>query len=212
MKMIKKVTTLEVKRAFVIPQMIRKQKHSTSLEDLRSNKRILENLSYKDFKIRLRNSKRVVLKLKEKDLDIIIDNESNKRLIGYNNCNWYIGEVDSSEVGVWRRAGGLPLGWTNGSLKETAKMVEYGLSKNSKFITRRAKNAITNILNMNIHKLQNEKYLFPIIFEGGAGTKGRKKLRRKMKGDIDDGCMRSIALTISGVKKIKSYIGIPKKN
>ena len=40
---------------------------------------------------------------------------------------------------------------------------------------------------------------------------GRKRLKRKMKGDIDDGCMRSIALTIKGAKTIKAYIGIPIK-
>ena len=60
-------------------------------------------------------------------------------------------------------------------------------------------------------EIQKEKYLLPIIFEGGKGTRGRKRLKRQMKGDIDDGCMRSIALTISGVDRIKAYIGIDKK-
>jgi len=32
-----------------------------------------------------------------------------------------------------------------------------------------------------------------------------------MKGDIDDGCMRSIAMAISGKKDITVYFGIPKK-
>ncbi len=31
-----------------------------------------------------------------------------------------------------------------------------------------------------------------------------------MKGDIDDGCMRSIALAISGKNNIVVYFGIPK--
>ena len=52
--------------------------------------------------------------------------------------------------------------------------------------------------------IQKEKYLFPVVLPGG--TMGRKGLK-KMKGDIDDGCMRSIALAISGKKKIKMYIG-----
>lgn len=64
---------------------------------------------------------------------------------------------------------------------------------------------------MNIHLLQKEKYLLPIIFKGGTGTKGRKRLKRQMKGDIDDGCMRSIALAISGKKILYVYIGFPKK-
>ena len=32
-----------------------------------------------------------------------------------------------------------------------------------------------------------------------------------MRGDIDDGCMRSIALAVHGVKTIRAYIGFPKK-
>jgi hypothetical protein len=216
MKLIKKVKTIEVKRAFVIPQMIRKQKvessrFSRALNYLKSNKRILETLSYKDFKKRLKNSKNIVLKLKEKQLDKIIADEYKKRLTAYNNCDWYIGEVIPSEVGVWERTGGLPLNWTDCSLSETARKVKKALENNSKLITKRTEYAISNMLRTNIHKLQDEKYLFPIIFEGDKGTRGRKRLKRKMKGDIDDGCMRSIALVISGAKKIKTYIGTEKK-
>jgi hypothetical protein len=40
---------------------------------------------------------------------------------------------------------------------------------------------------------------------------GRKRLKTKMKGDIDDGCMRSIALAISGRNPITVYFGVPKK-
>jgi hypothetical protein len=32
-----------------------------------------------------------------------------------------------------------------------------------------------------------------------------------MVGDIDDGCMRSIALAMSGKKSIKVYFGVPQE-
>jgi hypothetical protein len=67
------------------------------------------------------------------------------------------------------------------------------------------------MLATNVEMLQGEKYLLPIIFKGGTGTRGRHGLKRIMKGDIDDGCMRSIALAVSGTKVIRVYIGFPKK-
>jgi len=105
----------------------------------------------------------------------------------------------------------LPLGWTNGSLFETAEKVKIALDKKSKILKRRAKHSIPNILKIKDHLLQKEKYLFPIVFKTDIGTQGRKRLKRKMKGDIDDGCMRSIALAISGKNPITVYFGLPLK-
>lgn len=214
MKLIKKVATIEAKRAFILPQMIRKQKIRKPLMGLtylKNNKRLLEPISLQEFEERLKIAKAKILTLPEYELDKFISYEYKKRLIAYNNCDWYIGEVTPEEVGVWRRASGLPLEWTNGSLKETTQKIKKALDNNSKRITKRAKNAISNMLKTNMDKLQNEKYLYPIIFEGGTGTKGRKRLKRQMKGDIDDGCLRSIALTIAGAEKIKVYIGMERK-
>lgn len=59
---------------------------------------------------------------------------------------------------------------------------------------------------------QKEKYLYPIVFKTDTGTKGRKRLKRKVKGDIDDGCMRSIAMAMFGRDPITVYYGIPKKS
>lgn len=75
----------------------------------------------------------------------------------------------------------------------------------------RAAKAVKGILETNIDLIQDEKYLYPIVFKEGTGTNGRKGLKKKMKGDIDDGCMRSIALAINGAKKIKVYFGVPMK-
>ena len=214
MKKIQKVNVLEVKRSFVISQLIRKQepkKSSPKLTSLKLNKRILEPMSYEEFKERLKKSKVELFKLSEKELDKIISDEYKKRLTAFNNSDWYVGEVVPNEVGVWKRSGGLPLGWTNKSLKETAQRVEGGMNKNSKLLTKRVKYAVSNMLQTNVQSLQDEKYLWPIIFQGGTGTRGRKRLKRQMKYDIDDGCMRSIALIISGVKTIKAYIRFPKE-
>jgi hypothetical protein len=209
-----KVDTIEVKRAFIIAQLIRKQKIEKpflGITHLKSKKRLLDRISIEEFKERLKISKEKASSLTEIELDKLINFEYKKRLPAYNSCDWYLGEVNPDEVGVWRRAGGLPLEWTNGSLRETAEKIEFAIKKNSKIITKRTKHTVSNMLATNVHELQNEKYLFPIIFEEGKGTKGRKRLKRKMKGDIDDGCMRSIALTIAGVNKIKAFIGIEKK-
>lgn len=177
----------------------------------RGNRKYLGKISLKEFELKLKRAKVKVLKLSEKQLDNIIELEwKGKWLKAFDNSNWYVGEVVPSEVGVWRIAGGLPHKWTNGSLKETAEKVKYALENNPKLLKMRAKHSIQNILDTNVNVIQKEKYLLPIIFQGGTGLKGRKRLRRKMKGDISDGCMRSIALTVAGAKNIKVYIGYPK--
>jgi hypothetical protein len=105
----------------------------------------------------------------------------------------------------------MPLEWTNQTLKETAAHVKKGLNLRTSLARTRARLAVSNILKTNISDLQGEKYLLPIVFEGNTGTQGRKRLKHQTKGDIDDGCMRSVALAVSGQDTIKAYIGIPKK-
>lgn len=147
-----------------------------------------------------------------KQLNKNISPEWPRRLNSYDSCDWYIAEVKPSEAGVWSRAGGLPSAWTNGSLKETANRVRHALDKNSKSLNKRARHTIPNMLATNIGMLQSEKYLLPITFKGNTGTRGRARFKRVMKVDIDDGCMRSIALAIHGAKVLRVYFGVPKKN
>lgn len=208
MKLIKPAKTIQVKRCFVIAQKIRFSN---------SNKRYLNKISRKKFLKELSRAKKQVLKMRETELDKFISFDNRKkypgkvsRLFAYDACDWYIGTFKINEVGVWRRAGELPLSWTNNSLDKTAKKVKNALL-NSTPIPGRAGKAIKSILATNINSLQKEKYLLPIIFKGGTGTKGRRYLKKKLAGDIDDGCMRSIALAISGIHKITAYIGMPKK-
>lgn len=201
MKLIKKVSAREVKRAFIVPHFIQIQK---------GNKRYLGKISPEQYETRLSQAKKKGLALRPKQLDKVVG-EWPRRIEGYNASDWYLTEVKTSEVGVWKKAGGLPTSWTNCSLKKTADKVLHALKNNPKILTKRARRTIPNMLATNVKKLQDEKYLLPIIFKGGTGTLGRKGLKYKTRGDIDDGNMRAITLAVSGVKTIRAYFGVPKK-
>jgi hypothetical protein len=209
MKILKKISTIEVKRTFVVADQIA---HVHKGKKLGNNRKFLKELSENEFNKKLIITKRKILKLNENKLNKLISPEWPKRINAYNNSNWFIAEFNPSEIGVWNRAGNLPLRWTNRSLAETAEKMKRGLIRNSKSIKRRPKHAIPSILKIKDHLEQKEKYLYPIVFKTDTGTQGRKRLKRKMKGDIDDGCMRSIAMAMSGRNPITVYFGVPKKN
>jgi|SRR3989344_909282 len=195
MKLLRKVKPIEVKRSFVISDFVSHHKYKE-----KQTSDISQAIYYK----RIAHAKRVILELPEHLLDMIINGEWAKRFRAYNKTQWYVGTVRTDEVGVWKKAGELPLAWTRGSLSETADFVARALANKSKQFKGHARTAIPGILKNTLSMIQKEKYLFPVVLPGG--TMGRKGLK-KMKGDIDDGCMRSIALAISGKKKIKMYIG-----
>ena len=205
MKLIKKVPTIDVKRTFVISD------HITQRKNLGNNHKFLKDLSEEEFTKKIHSAKKAILRLKEKSLDKLISPEWPKRVKSYNNSQWFLAEASPKELGVWNRAGGLPFDWTNDSLFQTTKKVKNALDKKSKILKRRARHSIPNILKIESHLKQKEKYLYPIVFKTDTGTQGRKRLKKKMKGDIDDGCMRSIALAISGRNPITVYFGIPLK-
>lgn len=196
MKIIKKVPVIEVKRAFVIADFAKVKGNQRGLS---------EKLFIKSFE----NAKRKVLKLKESALDSYI--EWPKRLKAYNNSTWYIAEVSPSELGAWRRTSGLPLSWTNKTLKQTAEKIKYAIDYKSGLLKKRSRYAIGNMLKSPFQLSQRDKYSLPIAFKTDTGTRGRIYLKTKTKADIDDGCMRCIAMTISGKKLIKTYYGVPKK-
>jgi hypothetical protein len=144
--------------------------------------------------------------MKEFELDQVISEEYKKRLKAYNSVNWHIGYANLNEVGLWKGAGGLPKEWTRGSLKDSASKMSLESKKdNSKFHRIRAMKTVPEIICFK-PIIKKEKYLLPIILPGGTIPNCRKGMKR-MKGDIDDGCMRSLAFAISGDKKIKAYIG-----
>ncbi|MFZ1019438.1 MAG: hypothetical protein WAN61_00395 [Minisyncoccia bacterium] len=192
MKLLRKVKPIEVKRCFVISDFL-SQKYLK--QEIKSKNQYLKELT---------KAKKVILELPELMLDMIIKGEYKKRFKIYDKTDWYLGTVKTNEVGVWKRAGEMPLRWTRNSLEETANFIKQAFQKKPKKITKRWQMAIPGILKNSPSIIQKEKYLFPIILPGGM--MGRKGLK-KMKGDIDDGCMRSIALAMSGKKEIKAYIG-----
>jgi len=149
--------------------------------------------------------------MKEKELDKIIGGEYQKRLDAYDAYSWHLVEFSPLELGVWTRAGEMPLRWTNRSLMETAVTVKRALGRKHGFKKRniRAAHAIPGILRTSVGVVQGEKYLLPITFKCDTGTRGRARLKRKMKADIDDGCMRSVALAVNGAEKILAYYGTP---
>lgn len=205
MKILRKVPTIEVKRTFVIAD------HLTQRKNQGNNRKFLKDLSEKQFEKNLRDAKKKILALPGEAVDALVTPKWPKRLEAYNDSTWYVAEAHPSEIGVWTRAGDLPLRWTNDSLKETARKVAAGLEKKSRLLKKRPKRSIPNILKIQTHLDQKEKYLYPIVFKTDTGTRGRVRLKHKMKGDIDDGCMRSIALAISGRDPITVYFGVPKK-
>lgn len=204
MQILKKVPTIEVKRTFVVAD------HITQRKNLGNNKKYLKDISPEEFDKKLKTAKKVILKLREKDLDKMLSPKYLKRINAYNSSTWYLAKMKPEELGVWRRAGDLPLRWTNKSLAETAEKVTKGFKRKSKSIKKRPKHAIPSILKIKDHIEQKEKYLYPIVFKTDTGTKGRKRLKTKTLGDIDDGCMRSIALAMSGKKSVTVYFGEPK--
>ena len=129
MKIIRKVKPIEVKRSFVISDHVahlhKGKKHG-------NNKKFLKALSETGLNKKVSETKKEILSIKEKDLDKLVCPEWPKRLNAYNSSRWFIAEVRPDEIGVWNRAGGLPLRWTNRSLTETAKKMERGLKRKSK--------------------------------------------------------------------------------
>lgn len=202
MKILRRVRPIEVKRAYVTSQKMRLLGEK--------GKRYLPKLSKTEFVKQLKLVKKNVNELSEKQLDRFIADEYSKRAIAYATRDWYRAKMSSREIGVWRRAGGLPLRWTCGSLAEIAAYVKEGLKRNSKRIHARSKRAIPRMLGF-ADVIYKEKCLSPIVFAGGTWTRSGKWRRNTMKGDADDGCMRAIVLAVAGHKTLNVYFGKPKK-
>jgi hypothetical protein len=201
MKLISPVPRIDVKRAFIASQYTRYQSH----------RRYLPLLTKQEFSKKLARAKARAKKLNNAQLDRIIGKEWKPRRDAYNSVDWYIGTVKTNEVAAWKGAGGLPIFWTKGPLIATAEKVSEALRKNSKLLKSRIKRSVSRILQTSADTIQKDRYLFPIILPAGTIPDARRGMK-KFKGDIDDGCMRSIALAISGKKTIKAYIGVRKRS
>ncbi len=205
MELLKKVSRLEAKRCFVLSQRFtskRMRKDAVKKHMIKpSKKTIIANIKAQTEE---------VMKLGEGQLDHIISTEYKKRLKAYDTVEWYKGVVDVSEVGVWRGAGGAPLSWTRGSVKDTARILFEEINKkNARYSRIRAMRVVPKILEIK-NIIKKQKYLLPIILSDGTIKNARKGMK-KMKGHIDDGCMRSLAFAGTGDEKITAYIGIAPK-
>ncbi len=210
MKLIRKAKRIDVKRTFVLTRFLRKhgvaRKNHTKIPELESylnahKKAINEVKKLKENEI----DKLILEKFRHINVKKFIKTRE-KRLNSYDTAKWFVAIADSKELGVWKKAGGLPLIWTKGSVAETAKLVADGIKNNDKKIQKRSRIAIPAIIALK-KAIQKDAYSFPIVFESGQGTNGRKGLP-KTKFDLDDGNMRAIAYAASGDKKIKVYVGI----
>lgn len=205
MKLLEKVAVIEIKRCFVLSQRFTSKKmRKKGIKEHKPDKdTIIHNLS---------KTKRMIMIQKENSLDKIIKNEYEKRLKIYDQLDWYFGEVDISEVKVWNGTGGLYESWTQrNSLKNTAQKLKAELEKSKSVIQRkRAFQVIPQIIPIK-KILQKEKYLLPIVVPNGTYKKQSGGIRT-IPWFLDDGCMRSLAYAVSGDKKIRAYIGIPKRN
>ena len=199
MKLLKKVDAIEAKRSFIVADFIRHHDYGKAAMSRVTNSEYVRHLAH---------AKKVVTQIPEGILDAVIKGTTARRLILYNKLNWYLAEVQTQEVRVWVGAGGLPKKWTSQSLRETGDYVREALIKNPRALGHRARTAIPEIIKTSLPRLQKEKYLLPLVVPFGALD---KKGKIRFKGDIDDGCMRSIALAVSGRKKIKMYFGVPKR-
>ncbi len=201
MKIIRKVRPIEVKRAYITAQTIHYPRNRRERYPLK--------LDQREYLKRLVHAKRKLGQLTEDQLDEFIAKDWRPRERAYSNTDWYLAVVSPREIGMWRRAGGLPIAWTCCSLAQSAQYVKRGLEISSKRIRAQSKEAIPHFIKFS-DIISKEMALYPIVFKSGTGTGGRRRCRGKVKGDIDDGNMRSIVLATLGYKKLKVYFGIPR--
>jgi hypothetical protein len=188
-KLLKRVSRLEVKRCFVISDKAKP-------EQLLTKNQFLTNLD---------RVKKEVIAFSEGELDQFIAKDP-VRLRAYDKLKWYLATVSPKEIGIWREAGGLPVEWTKGSLHDTSQKVFKAIMENDIRTSnhQRVGFAIHGILQEQ-DVIENEKYLYPIILPGDMA--GRAGLER-LSGEIDDGNMRSIAFAADGDVVLKVYVGL----
>ena len=206
MKLLRKVPSIEAKRCFVLSQRFTSKKIR--------NKTILrgkQRVSSDSFVADIREQKKKVLTLNEKSLDKIIKSEYILRYKIYNDLEWYIGEVSTNEVCLWRWAGGLHRSWTERkTLYQTAQLFYKEFKKNTSRLKRvRAYSVVSEIISQK-DIISQERYLLPIAVPTGSYKEHRAGIRT-IPLFLDDGNMRSLAYAISGEKKIMMYVGVKKQ-
>jgi hypothetical protein len=181
-----RVDRIEVKRCFVA---------SNKAKELRGKDKAA-------FLAGLAGIEREVRSMTEFDLDKSISPNWPPRLKKYNELVWYFEECSIDDLGAWYGAGELPEEWCIGSVRDTIRCIKQALKEGKRFPGRAFDNVPRIVKVVDI--ILNSQLLAPIVVPGGTW---RQLPCLKMKGDIDDGCMRVIAFALSGHEKLKAYIG-----
>lgn len=112
----------------------------------------------------------------------------------YRNLTWELVEVQPKELGIWDKAQGMPHEWCVGNLIETMEYYKKTQNHDGEYHKR-------------IIYFLNKGEIDEIIVVDGATKRGRENCR-EMKYNIDDGCMRAIALMLKGYTRIRCYLGV----
>lgn len=149
MKLDRKINIIEVKGCFVVGLLMNMQN---------GKKKHLYMVSRIEFARKLTKVKPQALKMSERQLDKLITDPN--RRAAYDASDWRLGRVQINEAEVWTRAGGMPLEWTNRTLKETAMNVKRGLKLQTSLSRTRVRLEVSNMLETNISDLQRERSTF----------------------------------------------------
>ena len=189
MRVIQPVSQTLVKRCFVVSDLLSKRTYASDSV----------------FESALEKALKRVLAMDDSKLDSAITDK--KRLAAYGRMDWRLVSLRPHEIGVWRQAGELPHKWTHGDVSCTARHLKKSMQKGIS-LAGRVGEVFPSVLDFTVY-FKTNKYLFPIAFRHNNGTFGRIGAKSTF-ADVDDGCMRTIAMTLAGSKQMRFYLGTPK--
>ena len=183
-----KVEPIEVKRCFVASDMGKSLANKSREDYIQGTEEIIQK----------------VLGMTEENLNKQISSRDPKRLGLYNKLTWYYGRVSIDDMGVWDEAKGLPHEWCLGSVRETSRSYRIAIEEGKTFPFSDFYRQIPAI--KEVADVIEKARFFSIIVVSGETSRGRQNCR-KTKWNIDDGCMRAIALTLTGKEELNAYMG-----
>ena len=147
--------------------------------------------------------------LNDVELDLEIDWQPRCNMLNSKSLQWTFGKCSIDEIGVWvnrEGSGGLPREWCVGSVRDTAQAIKKNLKR--KF-SGRVFYAIQGIINI-AEIIVGQRMLSIIAVASGLCYVRRHPPCKNVKYDIDDGCMRAIALALSDQEYINAFVGTMK--
>jgi hypothetical protein len=191
--MAEEVSNTEVKKCFVV---------STRAKGL-------AGFDKQHFQACLQEIEHKVSNLNYAELDLEIDWPPRRDMLNSKSLRWIFGKCSIDEIGVWvnhEGSGGLPREWCAGSVRDTVQALNENSSR--KF-SGRASYAISGIKNI-AETLVEHRMLSIIVVVSGLWYQRRRAPCKSVKYDIDDGCMRAIALAQCDQEYINAFIGMMK--